>query len=260
MYRAARTILHAILGVLLLVGTTRAQSARDWDASRFHMTREELQALLSTYQEAARSSAYSEELRARARYEADLIRARLENGDFQVGDRIVLTVETQSSLSDTFTVGPGTVLSLPMIGDIPLKGILRSELEPYLTQQIGRYVREPVVRARSLIRISVLGAVGQPGFYVVPSESLLTDVLMTAGGPGPSAALTKIRVERGNESIWAGDPLQQAIIEGRTLDQLSLKAGDRIVVPNESQGSWLGTLQVVGTVAGIAWAVLRIFR
>ncbi len=260
MQRAAFVLVYAFLGVLLLAGVSDAQSRNDWDASRFHVTREELQELLSTYEEAARSRAYSDDLRTRARYEADLIRGRLESGDFQVGDRIILTVETQPTLTETFTVGTGTMLSLPLIGDIPLTGVLRSELEHYLTEQIGRYVRNPVVRARSLIRVSVLGAVGQPGFYVVGSESLLTDVLMMAGGPGPAAQLTKIRIERGNESIWEGDPLQQAIIEGRTLDQLSLRAGDRIIVPNEAQGSWLSTLQIVGTVAGIAWAVMRIFQ
>src|SRR5712692_3561181 len=42
-----------------------------------------------------------------AHAEAALIRSRLDGGDFQMGDRILLKVEGERQLSDTFTVGPG---------------------------------------------------------------------------------------------------------------------------------------------------------
>ena len=45
--------------------------------------------------------------------EAALVRLRLENGDFQSGDRLLLHVEGESELSDTFTVGPTRELQLP---------------------------------------------------------------------------------------------------------------------------------------------------
>ena len=61
MQRAAFVLVYAFLGVLLLAGVSDAQSRNDWDASRFHVTREELQELLSTYEEAARSRAYSDD-------------------------------------------------------------------------------------------------------------------------------------------------------------------------------------------------------
>src|ERR1043166_2314097 len=43
------------------------------------------------------------------------IRERLENGDFNVGDRIALRVANVPSLTDTFTVRGGRVLELPDI-------------------------------------------------------------------------------------------------------------------------------------------------
>jgi len=236
----AALVLAAAPAAVLSQGTdgTGSQRKAAWDPARLHMTRESLQELLARYEQATRSAAYSEELRAKARYEAGLIRVRLEEGDFQVGDQIQLSVEGQPELSETFQVAPGRVLILPVIGEIPLKGVLRSELEEHLTKSLARYIVEPKVHASSRIRISILGQVAQPGFYVVPSEVPLTDVLMMAGGPAQNAELTKIYIERGGDRIWGGEALQAAIIEGRTLDQLSLRAGDRIIVPGNAQSRW----------------------
>src|SRR5438034_6586175 len=68
--------------------------------------------------------------------EARLIRSRLANGDFQPGDRIFLRVEGEQQLSDTFTVGPGPAVVLPEVGAVPLDGVLRSELQGRLQQQL----------------------------------------------------------------------------------------------------------------------------
>src|SRR5213596_640664 len=44
---------------------------------------------------------------------AAAIRARLADGDFQPGDRVLLRVDSEPALSDTFTVTPGRTLALP---------------------------------------------------------------------------------------------------------------------------------------------------
>ena len=56
------------------------------------------------------------------------------------------------------------------LGLIALAGsafLLRAELTDHLREQIARYVREPNVRAQSLLRITVMGQVGRSGFFVV---------------------------------------------------------------------------------------------
>lgn len=246
--RAVDTSPHArawIILVLLLAGATggaRAQATAAPertaapDPARTQVSRAELQKLLTEYTQVGESKGYSAAFRQRAAEEATLIRARLADGDLQVGDRVELSVEGQTALTDTFTVRNGRVLSLPMIGEVPLKGVLRSELEPYLTRKIAEYVRDPVVHARSLLRLSVTGSIQRPGFYVLPSESLLTDALMAAGGPSQGAKISKISIERDGHTIWDGEALQQMITEGRTLDELSLRAGDRIIVPGPGNG------------------------
>jgi protein involved in polysaccharide export with SLBB domain len=87
-----------------------------------------------------------------------------------------------------------------------------------------------------LIRISVVGEVGTPGFYAVPSELLVTDVLAQAGQVTPEADIGKIRIERGGRTVWDNQALGPEIIEGRTLDQLGVRAGDRLVVGAKARG------------------------
>lgn len=240
--RLARAVLFCSLA-LSAAGLPASGQSVPAEPSSTQVSRPELQRLLAEYTKTADSRGYSPAFRARARAEAALIRGRLTDGDLQVGDRVQINVEGLQALSDTFTVVTGRNLVLPMVGSIPLSGVLRSEIEPHLAQQIGRFVRDPVVHARTLLRVSVMGAVGRQGFFLVPSEALLSDVLMAAGGPAPNAELQKIRVEREGRTIWPPDALQQAITEGRTLDQLSLRAGDLIVLPEKSRFSAWGVIR-----------------
>lgn len=250
-----------LAGLLAGAGSAATQDATQWNPQGLQLSREALQELLARYEQTAASKAYSATLRDRARYEASLISARLAEGDFQVGDRVEVVVEGEPQLSDTLVVAPGKVLVMPVIGSVSLEGLLRSELEGHLVETLRRYIRQPVVHARSLIRIAVMGSVGAPGYYVVPSESLVTDVLMMAGGPARDADLAQMYVERGATRIWAGEPLQQSITEGRTLDQLSFRAGDRVTIPEvrKGEGSVMRVLQATGMVAGLILGLSRFF-
>lgn len=247
------------MAVLFLGGAAHAQTDQ-YDPRRVGVSRSDLDSLLARLDRTAESQAYSSQLRTRARFEAGMIRRRMRDGDFQIGDRILLTVAGESALTDTFAVEAGRVLNLPNIGVVPLTGVLRSELEPSLQKTLGQYLRDPQVRARALMRVSVLGDVGQPGFYVVPTNLVLTDVLMQAGGPGRTAELTKIYIERGSEKIWEGEPLQQAITEGRTLDQLSLVAGDRIYVPTQKKGNLGNSVRTFTLILGIPLTIIGLTK
>jgi len=246
----------AFFASLSLAPLGAAQRDATLGGSRVQMTRPELESLLQRLDESVQSSAYSGALRDHAVAEAALVRARLADGDFQVGDRIVLRVEGETTLTDTFTVGMDRALTLPIAGPVRLDGVLHSELEPFLTTAIGKYIRNPVVHARSLVRLAVLGQVVKPGFYTVPTEMLVTDAIMLAGGPTADAKLQDLRILRGDERIWDGKSLQEAMVAGRTIDQLSVVAGDRIEVPK--QGSSIlsfNSVTVLSILIGLPSAV-----
>jgi protein involved in polysaccharide export with SLBB domain len=183
--------------------------------------------------------------------------AQNRSAAFQAGDRVLLRVQGDSALSDTFTVVAGPALRLPDIGEISLASVRRSDLESYLTRELSRFIKDPVVQARALIRVSVVGEVTRPGFYAVPIDLVLPDALMLAGGATQTARVERMRILRGTVSLWDGDKLQAAIARGATLDELGIQAGDRLQVPGQRdpESKWRIAGIVVSTLAALVTIV-----
>ena len=215
------------------------------DGRRAHATRAELQAVLDG-QGGKLSDA-----------ERRTVQQRLADGDFQPGDRIALSVLDEPTLTDTFTVRSGRTLLLPNLPEVPLKGVLRSEIREYLTTRIAEYIRSPQVDAVALIRVAVLGAVSRPGFYALPAEMLASDVVMAAGGPSGMADLKKTTVVRGDEIVLDKDETQKAFAAGTSIDQLNLRSGDQFVVGAKS-GGIKGALQTAGLVSGMIFGIVAL--
>jgi polysaccharide export outer membrane protein len=173
--------------------------------------------------------------------------------DFQINDQILLEVEGDSQFTKNFTVGPGPALMLPVIGPIPLVGVRRAQVETYLTQQLKRYMKDPVVHAKVLVRLSVLGEVEHPGFYPVAADAPVSDALMAAGGPTKDAKFTATRIARIGRDAVGGSELQEAIARGATVDGMGLRSGDQIFVPRRSdpESKW----RIIGILAGIPAAI-----
>ncbi len=178
------------------------------------------------------------------------IQDRLENGDFHAGDLIALSVVEESTLSDTFTVRTGQVLKLPNVPQFSLHGLLRSELQDFMAKKIAEYIRNPQVDAVALVRVAVTGAVNRPGFFSVPAETPVSQVVMVAGGPNTNASLQKVEIHRGDSTIITRDQMQTALAAGTSLDQLNIQGGDQFVV-GEKPGGWRGALQTVGLLTGL---------
>lgn len=245
--RWGRVLRLATLAILLL-GCPGLAGAQQSDADRRPLaTRADLEALWARMNPEQRSYA-----------EAVALRERLDQGDFQTGDRVVLQVLGDSTLSNTFTVNVNRGLDLPNIGEISLAGILRSELEPHLRSAISRYIRSADLHAESLMRIAVLGQVGRPGFYNVPAVAVLGDVFTAAGGLTPTSDLAKTEARRGGQTFIPRERLQRAITDGRTLDQLNMQSGDEIQVALKSQATASNVLLLVGAIAGALLSIVAV--
>lgn len=179
--------------------------------------------------------------------EAWLLRTRLEKGDFQDGDRILVSVEGANIMTkpETLVVRTGKRLELPRMADLSLDGVLRAELADRLRQHLAQYIKEPVVRATPLVRVAVLGTVGRPGYLYTAADIPLSDVIMAAGGPGGGADLGRVTVLRGSEVIWSGKDTKAALADGLSIDQLHMRAGDEINVGAKRQFPWTTVLASV---------------
>jgi protein involved in polysaccharide export with SLBB domain len=190
--------------------------------------------------------------------EAAVIRERLKNGDFAPGDRLVLHVLEEPTLNDTFAVKPGGVLVLPNLPDISMNGVLRSEAQAYLAEQIAKYVRNATVTVDPLVRVSILGAVNRPGFYTVRADMLASEVVMAGGGPTNDANLRKTEIRRNGEVVRDDKQVELAFTRGVSLDALNLQAGDEIYVGKKSNAR--NTIGYVAAISGAILAVVAVAR
>jgi len=272
------------LGVLALCGLTRSEAQTASPAAAAHrltQRRADLEERLRRLVGMAATGRYENGVSAAVvRAETTYIQRRLREGDFRVGDRVLLAVEdpeppltgaatpvvksSEQQLSDTFTVGSLQELTLPVVGVVSLRGVLRTELEPRLTVEIARYIRDPVVHARALVGLALSGELARPGYYSVPADAVIPAVLMAAGGTTHETKLNKLKIQRNGQTIWEGDALRRAIAAGSTVDDLELQPGDAIVVPRSgSIGGLYGPAQLVAVLLGIPvtiYTLTRIFK
>lgn len=178
--------------------------------------------------------------------------------EFHVGDRIALTVEGPQAVADTAVVRDGLIITLPTFGDISVAGVKRANIQQYLTQQFSKFIRDPVVHAIPLVRISILGEVGRPGYYTVPSDILLSDVVMRAGGPTGNADLSKTVVKRDGTEILSKAQASAALSNGETLDQLRIAPGDEVVIGQKSNFGFQNVLQILGITISLAGLLLAL--
>lgn len=197
------------------------------------VTRAELEESLAWHQAFVDSIGPKDGEREKAIEAIDYIQNRLQNGDFQPGDQILFFVEGEEEFPDTLVVEGGPSVLIPNVGSVTLAGVLRSELQSHLSRELARFIRNPTVRVRPTIRLTMDGMIGQPGFYTFPADLPIGEAIMIAGGPTGEARMGSIRVQREGMTLFGGDEIQFAIAQGRTFDQLGLRPGDEVYIPEK---------------------------
>lgn len=240
-----RSVSVALVGVAVLAAPLSSQTRRPAGAVPELEERSALEAEARVAEEQHRTS------------EAWLLRTRLQRGDFQDGDRIVVKLLGSTTFNDTITVRAGKMLPLPRMEDVPLEGVLRSELTARLSSHLARYLRDSSVRATPLLRLAVLGQVRAPGYYYTSADVLLSDVIMKAGGPAADADMNKTVIRRGGETIWNAQDTRTALSDGLSLDRLHLRAGDEIYLPEQNHFNWGMATQIGLGVLGLIVAFTR---
>lgn len=232
----------AAIGLGVTSSVLRAQ-----DVGAMLSTRSELEAELALREQWAQSPAYSERLRARAQREAAALRARLTQGDFRVGDRVLMRVDGRVPFNDTVAVIGDRQIIVPGLGTLEVGGLLRSELQERAQTKFRESVLDAVVTVRPLARLAVFGSVAGPGYQSVPLETRVDELLMQARGPGADSRPSRFSILRGDTTIVDAEGVSLAIAAGRTVGDLQLRDGDYLLIePAPLPWDRASTLSVVG--------------
>lgn len=239
-----------VVAVLTLLPCAELAAQVRAPVNRALATREDLKSALAGGQ-----SGKGQKLSDRDR---SILRERLERGDFNPGDRLVIRVKGEQALSDTFTVKEGQILALPDMAPLALHGVLRSELQELVLTHVGKYIRSPDLTADPLLRVGILGAVVRPGYYSVPASLAIGDLPNVAGGLGPESDLGKTRILRDGKEFWHKDDVRKAMADGGSIDLLGLRGGDEFTVGR--RGNFGATLAIVTGIATLATTIILLSK
>ena len=254
--RRGRVALGLVCGLVLLPAAAQAQPVAAAGAQR--ASRPQLTALLSQTERSAAEARSSDRNRLLGIVAA--IRGRLEQGDFKPGDRFVMTLRQDSVRADTLVVRDSLRVAVLNLPEFSVAGLLRSELEEQLSAHVARYLRNASVRTTQLVRVSVTGAVRNPGFYYALPDRPLNDLLTTAGGPLMEANLNKVTVSRIGRVLLDGKETKQAVEQGRTLEELDVQGGDTVHLPLKRKVDWRSIIQFSFVILSLFLGVLQFLR
>lgn len=163
-------------------------------------------------------------------------------GDYRIGatDLLTISVFQVPDLSfDEIRVDASGNLQMPMIGSIQAAGLTPNELSNDIARRLGeRYLRNPqvtvTVKEAASQKVTIDGAVTQPGVYEMRGRTTLMQAVAMARGPLREANVRSVAVFRevnGQRMVAVFD--LAAIRNGQAEDPVIL--GDDVVVVDISR-------------------------
>ena len=152
-----------------------------------------------------------------------------------VGDQLFVEVFGDATLTQAITVLPGGDIFYPLVGRIHIDGLTPGDAAYRIRDVLRTYVRDPIVTvsvtAQGPIGVLVLGNVKNPGKYLIPATSRVSDALAAAGGLGPvDGDFPNARVGALNGTVQTVS-LQKLLHDGDTSVDVRLSNGTTLYVP-----------------------------
>jgi polysaccharide export outer membrane protein len=123
--------------------------------------------------------------------------------DYRIGseDLLELQVFGVEQLSRSVRVNANGMVSLPLIGALPVAGLTAQEAEIAIAARLARdYLQDPQVsvfiKEYTTQRVTIEGAVNKPGIYPLRGETTLLRSLAIAGGQGSLSDMSEVMVFR----------------------------------------------------------------
>ena len=176
--------------------------------------------------------------------------------DYVIGpdDVIAVNVFQVPDLSGTVQVDTEGNVLLPLIGSVPAAGRTVGQLSQQIAAAYGsRYVRDPKVtvsvKSSESLKVTVDGAVMQPGIYPISSGTTLMQAIALAKGPDTKLASSKVAIYRtvGQNRTAAVFDLSD-IRDGKVQDP-QLQAHDIVVVDTSGVRKFLQDISPIAPFA-----------
>lgn len=181
------------------------------------------------------------------------------DADYRIGPNDVLDVNVfqVTDLTRTIQVDTGGKILLPLVGQMTAAGRTTGELSSDITSALAKsYMKNPQVvvsvKEASSQKVTVDGAVGQPGIYSLSGPTTLMQAVALAKGADPRLAnIRKVAVIRTVKSQRTTALFDlRAIREGRATDP-QIYGQDVIIVDTSRGKSFLQNLGQVNPLLSV---------
>jgi len=143
------------------------------------------------------------------------------------GDVVSLEIWREEELTGEFLVDQHFLVTLPLIGEIDVRGETELSLRERVRSLMQVELRNPSIQVFVLKRVRVLGAVIEPGIFHVGATMSVADALASAGGRTPTAQPGQVRLRRDGELVDVD------VFEDARLSDLAVQTGDELLVPEK---------------------------
>ncbi len=140
------------------------------------------------------------------------------------GDELRVVVFEQASLTNLYSINQSGYISMPLIGDVAVRGSTTEEIAGRIAGRLGAaFLRDPnvSVEVAAYRPFFALGEVGNPGQYTYVPGMTAETAIAVAGGFTDRANLRVVRVSR---------TIDEKLYEGRIAVTEPIRPGDTIYV------------------------------
>ena len=168
------------------------------------------------------------------------------------GDVVEIQVLESQEMSRQVRVSTAGTIQLPLIGEFLAAGLTTTQLAAKISSLLNvEYLRNPhvsvILQETSYSKVTLLGAVKEPGVFPVDGRTRLLDLLLVAGGIRTNATGTATLI-RDNEPHRTLDV--KSLLEAKSLEEnVVLKPGDIVKVI----GPGLIDILIFGEVRSPGW-------
>ena len=149
-----------------------------------------------------------------------------------IGDTLEINFSGQQSGTYTLTINNNGQVYLPEIGNISAVELTFDEFEKKISEAFKSYyisvIPSVTLKELKFIQVSILGAVQNPGTYLVNPFTTASNLLSFAGGLEEFGSLRNIEIKGSNE---VSIDMYDLLIKGEN-QRLNLRSGDILFVPS----------------------------
>jgi polysaccharide export outer membrane protein len=166
-------------------------------------------------------------------------------------DVLEISVFKVPELTQSVQVADNGLINLPLVGDILATGKTPSALEAELRKKLdGNYIKNPSVRVfvkeYNSARVTVDGAVKNPGVWPLKGSPTLLAAISLAGGLDRDTASSEVTIFRANpDGTRSAARVDLAAIRSGAVVDPTVAAGDVIVVEDSTMKSAYNTFKMI---------------